>query len=199
MRRFQVAVASAFVGAAGVVGVLAAVGLLNESPSRSRQVSFQALSGPIVSLPSRSLTPTLQQLGDRSGVDAHLVLRSHGSRVFAVASRDGRYLCLTVREATGTKADTCGLLSGLGSDDVIWIRTGVPGGLSDLYGLVPDGIEAVHAGALSAVVKNNAFVLNAVPASATTLVVTGSGIDHAVSLGPPEAAPVTITTSLARS
>ncbi len=192
-----IALASAFLGAAVVVGVLAAVGLLNGS--RSGQASFQALSGPEAPLPSGSLTPMHKQLADRSGVDAHLVLRSRGAHVFGVASRDGRYLCLTVREATGTTADTCDLRSGLRSDDVIWIRSGVPGRVSDLYGLVPDGIKAVHAGSLSATVKNNAFVLNAVPGSATTFVVTGSGIHRTVSLGRPETAIPTITTSTTRS
>lgn len=159
----------------------------------SEQASFQALSGPTVSLPSGSITPMLQQVGDRSGADAHLVLRSHGSRVFAVASRDGRYVCLAVRKATGATAETCGQRSGLRRDDVIWLRTGVPGRLSDIYGLVPDGIHAVHAGALSATLKNNAFVLTAVPASATTLVVTGNGIDRAVNLGTSENVAATTT------
>jgi hypothetical protein len=195
-RQVQIAVAAAVLGVAVLVGVLAPLGVFDGS--RTSPASFRALSGPTVSLPSGSLTPMLQQVGDRR-VEAHLTLRADGSRVFAVTSHDGRYLCLTVRQASGATADTCRLRSGLRRDDVIWIRRGVSGRLSDVYGLVPDGVEAVHAGNLSATVKNNAFVLNAVPVSVTNLVLAGSGIDRAVGIGAPETATATITTSIARS
>jgi hypothetical protein len=185
----QLTVASGILGAAAVAGA-AITGVFGGSARVSGEPSFGVLSGPTVSLPSGSFTPVLQQVGGQLGVRAHLALDSSGSQLFAVASRDRQYLCLTVRSADAT-ANTCRLRSGLRRDDIIWIRRANPGGVSDLFGLVPDGINSAQAGALSAQSGNNVFVVRDIPASVTDLVIDGPGIHRDISLGAPEAVPTT--------
>jgi hypothetical protein len=188
-RLLQLTVASAILGAAAVAGA-ATTGVFSGSARVSGEPSFAVLSGPTVSLPSGSFTPVLRQVGGRLGVKAHLALASGESQLFAVASRDGQYLCLTVRSADAT-ANTCRLQSGLRKDDVIWIRRADSGGASDLFGLVADGIDSAKAGALSAKPGHNVFVIRDIPASVTDLVVDGPGIHRDLSLGAPEGVPTT--------
>jgi hypothetical protein len=83
-------------------------------------------------------------------------------------------------------------------DDAIWIRGVNPDGSSDVYGLVPDGVDSVRAGAVSATPANNAFVLRGVAASDNDLVIDGPAVHRDISIGPLDGtaantAPSTIT------
>lgn len=173
----QFAVASVVLGGAAVAGA-AATGVFAGDASRA---SFQVLSRPSVTLPTE--TRLVREAGGQLGVDAHLALQTADLALYAVASRDGKEICLTVGTTDGT-VDTCRSRSQLTSDDAIWIKGVGPDGNTDLYGLVPDGIDSVQVGTISATPANNAFVLRDIPASNDDLVVDGPGVHNDIRIGP---------------
>jgi hypothetical protein len=91
-------------------------------------------------------------------------------------------LCLAVRNGPAT-VSTCRSRSTLTPSDVIWISHAEPGGVYDLYGLVPDSVTTVAAGSRFATATNNVFLLRAVPASVKDIVLTSADGAHVVSIG----------------
>jgi hypothetical protein len=171
----RLTVVSAILGGAAVAGA-ATSGVFNGTTGGpGGSPTFGVLSSPATPLPEGSLTALLRQVGGTAGVEAHLALNAGGVEMFAVASRDGRYLCLTVRSDDGT-ANTCRVRSEIARDDVIWINRTDENGVSQLFGLVPDGITSTQAGAERAIPSNNAFVIRDIPSSVGSLVVDGAGV-----------------------
>ncbi len=114
-----------------------------------------------------------------------LALATQNAQLFAVTSRDGQYICLTVRLAdAGTTASTCRLSSGLHPDDVIWIGRSDQGDESDVFGLAPDGIASVRAGNVASSVKSNAFVLENVPSSIESFSIEGPNLRADIRIRP---------------
>ena len=185
----QLAVGSAVLGAAALAGA-ATTGVFNHGSAPTDRPSFAVLNEPPT--PFASGSPILQRVQGSGGVSAHLALDSNGAQLFAVTSNDGQFVCLTVR-SDGGAADTCRTRDDLTTADVIWIRRSSSDGTFDVFGLAPDAVTSIKAGASVVHPMHNAFVIRSIQASVSDLVVDGPSVHSDVSLVPQPAATTTTT------
>jgi hypothetical protein len=188
--RSRVAVAG---GLLAVGAAAATAAIHSRGSSAAPPATFAILTAAPTSLPAGSFTPMLSDYRVERDKDARLALDNGVLQYFVVEPKTVDRLCLVVRNrATTAAVSTCQARSPLKADSVIWISHAKPGGVFDLYGLVPDGVETASVGNVEDKVAKNAFYLRDVPASATELIISGPDIYSSEALGEQVPAGVTI-------
>jgi hypothetical protein len=161
---------------------LAVAGLFSSgADATSSGASFSVLATPAAVAPPGVFPPRVLRAGADPKTDAHLALDRAGLRFYVVAPNSD-LVCLAVRTASAT-ATTCRSRIAITPDTAIWISHAQPGGAFDLYGLVPDGVEAALLGGSTANVTNNVFLLQDVPAVEHHLKLTGPTVDTSIAIG----------------